>query len=601
MEKNGHVDIPINRIIEYVMKLLKPFRWLICGQIAVALIWASDISLRPYLLKVLLDRVVSVASSGHYETLWVPAFFYLGISVLMIIAFRFYDYLWLTINSPLKRHIGRALMDRMMLHAHSLYQSHFSGSISNKINDVIDSIPDLLKNLIDHFFSNLLAVVIAIGTVWTVNSKFSMALGIWVCLFVFINVKLFPRAKLLSENSAENRSKIMGLIVDIISNMMSVRLFVGHSKELEHFTTHFDKRVVSDQKRAWFFLKLFSFQGLLFVIYQTVCFFWLIKGFADHVITAGDFVLILSINISIIDFLWSLSKDINTFTVLTGNITQGLSLILLPIEIKDKQDAKILMVSKGEIVFDKVQFYYKGAEALFQNKSIRIAPGQKVGLVGYSGSGKSTFINLILRLFDIKSGRIAIDGQDISMVTQDSLHNAIGMIPQDPSLFHRTILDNIHYGKFDASEKEVLEAANKANADEFIEKLPHKYRSLIGERGGRLSGGQRQRIAIARVFLKNPPILILDEATSQLDAITEKYIQESLWKLMQGKTTLVVAHRLSTLVHMDRILVFEKGKVIQDGSHDELLAKEGLYATLWKAQMGDFIVEEETEDQENMF
>ncbi|WP_291398139.1 ATP-binding cassette domain-containing protein [Acinetobacter sp.] len=236
-------------------------------------------------------------------------------------------------------------------------------------------------------------------------------------------------------------------------------------------------------------------------------------------------------------------------------------------------------------------------QSLFFKINLSNTAGQKVGLVGYSGGGKSTFVNLILRLYDVTDGAILIDGQDIRDVTQDSLRENIAMIPQDPSLFHRSLMENIRYGRADSTDEEVIEAAKKAHAHEFISALPQGYDSLVGERGVKLSGGQRQRIAIARAILKNAPILILDEATSQLDSVTESLIQESLWELMQNKTTIVIAHRLSTLLHMDRILVFDKGKIVEDGTHSELLAKAGLYKTLWDAQVGGFLGDEKTEDE----
>ena len=275
---------------------------------------------------------------------------------------------------------------------------------------------------------------------------------------------------------------------------------------------------------------------------------------------------------------------------------------MLPLEILDKPNAITLNCTHGQITFDNVQFHYKGTEPLFQNKSIEINAGQKVGLVGYSGGGKSTFVNLILRLYDVTDGAIMIDGQDIRDVNQDSLRENIAMIPQDPSLFHRSLMENILYGRIDASDEEVIEAAKKAHAHEFITMLPQGYDSLVGERGIKLSGGQRQRIAIARAILKNAPILILDEATSQLDSVTESLIQESLWELMQGqtdtsgKTTIVIAHRLSTLLDMDRILVFDKGKIVEDGTHSKLLAKAALYKSLWDAQVGGFLDDEKKDD-----
>ena len=266
-------------------------------------------------------------------------------------------------------------------------------------------------------------------------------------------------------------------------------------------------------------------------------------------------------------------------------------------ELEDKQDAATLIVSKGQITFEGVKFHYKGTEPPFQNKSVTIEAGQKVGLVGYSGGGKSTFVNLILRLYDVTDGRILIDNQDIRDVTQDSLRSQIAMIPQDPSLFHRTLMENIRYGRVAATNAEGIAAAKKAHAHEFISKLPQGYESLVGERGVKLSGGQRQRIAIARAILKNAPILILDEATSQLDSVTERDIQESLWQLMQDKTTIVIAHRLSTLLHMDRIIVFDQGKIVEDGTHTELLSKRGLYKTLWDAQVGGFLPDQKNEDE----
>ncbi len=298
--------------------------------------------------------------------------------------------------------------------------------------------------------------------------------------------------------------------------------------------------------------------------------------------------------------MWWTMSVVDEFNRAVGKCKQSLSYLITPFEIKDKEDATILNCNKGEIVFDKVKFDYKGTNPLFEDKSIIVHPSQKVGLVGYSGSGKSTFVNLILRLYEVNDGRILIDNQDIKNVTQDSLRQNIAMIPQDPTLFHRSIMENIAYGKINATKLEVIEAAKKAHADDFINKLPDGYASLVGERGVKLSGGQRQRISIARAILKDAPILILDEATSQLDSITENYIQDSLFKLMENKTTIVIAHRLSTLLHMDRILVFDQGKIVQDGSHQELLVQEGLYRNMWNAQVGGFLPERKGEEKHDI-
>jgi ATP-binding cassette, subfamily B, bacterial len=258
----------------------------------------------------------------------------------------------------------------------------------------------------------------------------------------------------------------------------------------------------------------------------------------------------------------------------------------------DNVDAQPLAVTQGAIEFRDVSFAYEADAQVFKHLNVTIPAGQRVGLVGLSGSGKSSFVSLLLRLYDPQSGQILIDGTDIRGVTQDSLHAQLSLIPQDPSLFHRSLRENIRYGRVEASDAEVEEAARLANADEFIAEIGEGYDAMVGERGVKLSGGQRQRIAIARVILKNAPVLILDEATSALDSITENAIQNTLDEVMHGKTVIVVAHRLSTIAHLDRILVFDKGRIIEDGSHSELLARQGAYFRLWSRQAGGFLPEE---------
>ncbi|HWY35757.1 MAG TPA: ABC transporter ATP-binding protein, partial [Nitrosopumilaceae archaeon] len=330
-------------------------------------------------------------------------------------------------------------------------------------------------------------------------------------------------------------------------------MFAAKKYEQRYLTGVANNSVEKDQRRDWFFLKLHALQGGSFLLFQAICFWWLLDGLVSKVMTPGDFVLVLTLNLHIVENFWNIAKEMRDFWEELGNVVQGLAIIETPIEIQDEPGAKELVVAKGEIVFENVQFQYHDAESLFEHESVVIKSGQKVGLVGYSGSGKSTFVNLILRLFDVTAGKIMIDGQDIRHVTQDSLHRAIAMIPQDPSLFHRSLVENIAYGHGDTTNQEIIAAAKRAYAHEFIVALSQGYDTQVGERGIRLSGRQRQRIAIARAILKNAPILIFDEATSQLDSVTESEIQDSLWDLMQNKTTLVIAHRLSTLLHMDRI------------------------------------------------
>ena len=305
-------------------------------------------------------------------------------------------------------------------------------------------------------------------------------------------------------------------------------------------------------------------------------------------ITTGEVIQIFNTTWNLGLALWFISDMTMPFFQSLGIASQAYSVMCDPQDVLDSPEAKDLVVKQGEIIFENVTFRY-GTKKIFENKDVYIKGGEKVGLVGCSGAGKSSFINLILRFYPLEKGRIIIDGQDIACVTRDSLRQQVALIPQDTSLFHRTLEENILYGRTEASKEEVIEAAKKAHCDAFIRLCPEGYDTLVGERGTTLSGGERQRIAIARASLSKAPILILDEATSALDSLTEKYIQESLEKLTKNRTTLVIAHRLSTLAKMDRILVFEQGKIIEQGSHLELLQHNGYYARMWEMQVGGFL------------
>lgn len=580
-------------VASFVIKMAKPYPVAILVMVLVAIVWAVDLSVRPYLMKVILDRVSEATNDNLYVLLLYPAGGYFLMSFMMSTLFRCYGYFVEVKMIPrLRQRITNTNFSKLLAQSHTFYQNSFSGGLANKVNDLTYSTPEIIHLVIDSFLSNFLALTIAIFTLWQVNIIFAVTMIIWTTIFIGISLYFAPHLTRLSDAWSEIGSSITGKMVDILSNILSVRLFAYKKEETATLNETIEQAVRAEQKLEWSYFWIFFVYGYSFVVYLGVTLYFLIQGRQEGTVSVGDFALVLGINIAIVDFLWQLTKDFSQFSLVMGKATQALRTLEQSIEIIDHPDASQLKITKGEIRFEKVKFHYKGATPLFENKSITILPGQKVGLVGYSGSGKTTFVNLILRLYDVNSGRIMIDGQDIARVTQDSLRKSISMIPQDPSLFNRTLMDNIRYGRADATDKAVVDAAKKAHAHEFIQSLPEKYESFVGERGVKLSGGQRQRISVARAILKNSPILMLDEATSQLDTITERLIQDSLWELMQGKTTLVIAHRLSTLLHMDRILVFDKGKIVEDGNHEELLAKRRLYETLWNAQVGGFLPED---------
>jgi ATP-binding cassette subfamily B protein len=581
-------------VSRYISQVLYNTRWWLYAQTLVGVVWAFDLSFRPYLIKKILDALMVTTPATVYHDIAVPVILYIAMSLIMVGVFRLYDYTIIMVSPAIKKYIAETLIYHLMRHSHGFYQIHFAGSLGNKVRDAMSGMADLVKKVIDRFIAHGLAIIIAIITLWMVNSLFAAALTIWVVVFCIVAAFMSQRAHKLSEAAAAKQSALVGYLVDVIGAMMTVRLFTGMQQERENLSQKLQKYSTAQRERALFFLYLFTFQGLSFVVYQALCLWWLTYYFKQGNITAGDFALVLSINSAIVDCLWYLVQGVEECVELYGEVTQGLQTILVPPSIVDATTAMPLVVARGAIRFDHVSFQYKTQEPLFNGLSIDIPGGQKVGLVGFSGSGKTTFINLILRIFDISDGAIYIDDQNIKEVTQDSLRHAIGIVPQDPAFFNRSVMDNIRYGKPTATDEEVIEAAKKAHAHEFIMRMPHVYNAMIGERGAKLSGGQRQRFAIARAMLKNAPILILDEATSALDTVTEHKIQDALKILMDGKTVLAVAHRLSTIEAMDRILVFEKGAIVEDGSHHELITRNGVYAKLWAMQSGGMLQERKT-------
>lgn len=577
--------------LAFINVVTKPFRGYIAGMIVIALIWALLLNVQPYIVKLILNVAMGGDQSDFFNKLAFLMGLYLASAFLYVFIFRIHDLIDIQMRPALKRHISLTLMNKMMDHSYSFYQQQFAGSLAGRISEITTAIPDLLQIVIDRLLACLLMLVFALYNISRIHMKFTIALGAWIFFFLGISIILVFRNQYLAYDVTDARAVVNGSIVDILTNMASVRFFSGKKFENAYLGRLRDEAVKKERKRDWFFLKMHALQGGSFLIFQAICFWWLLDGLVSKMMTPGDFVLVLTLNLHIVENFWNIAKEMRDFWEKLGNVVQGLAIIETPIEIQDEPGAKDLVVTKGEIEFENVQFQYHDAESLFEHKSVIIKSGQKVGLVGYSGSGKSTFVNLILRLFDVTEGKIMIDGQDIRQVTQDSLYKSIAMIPQDPSLFHRSLIENIAYGRRDANHQEIIAAAKRAYAHEFIVTLSHGYDTQVGERGIRLSGGQRQRIAIARAILKNAPILIFDEATSQLDSITESEIQDSLWDLMKSKTTLVIAHRLSTLLYMDRILVFDKGSIVEDGSHEQLLEQDGLYKKLWEAQVGGFLID----------
>lgn len=591
---NKKINLP-HTLIPFVWHYLKHKKWYLAGFIFVSLVWAINMSVSPYLLKIIIDIVVKYANDPDklFTSLIIPIVFYILMTIIVNLAFRLYDYINLKLYPYLKSCVDKDMFAYVLDHSYSFFQNTFSGNLTKKIWDMAENIEPLISIPNEWFYPRFFAAIIASITLFlVVHSLFGIILFIWTSVYVYLSYIAAKGAEKYARNLSENIAKLTGTASDSISNIVNVKLFDNKAHEISHLDKDVDQVVNSDRDLQWYNLKVNLYQDIGHTILIAAMLIALVYGLKKHWVSPGDFALVLSLSISLMWSVQEVGKQMQRFSKVVGACNQALSIIRIPHEITDKSDATSLQIDKGEIKFDNVTFQYENNKPLFKNLNVTIKPGEKVGLVGFSGGGKSTFIKLILRLIDINEGAVLIDNQNIKNVTVTSLRKQIGTIPQVPELFHRTIMENIRFAKPDASDDEIIAAAKHARCHEFICALPNQYQSLVGERGIKLSGGQKQRIAIARAFLKNAPILLLDEATSSLDSITESYIHEALHEIMVNKTTIVIAHRLSTLKDMDRILVFVNGKIVEDGSLESLSKnKDTHFYKLWQMQAEGFIPE----------
>lgn len=477
------------------------------------------------------------------------------------------------------------------------FQNDFAGRIANKIMQTGPALRESVVQAVDALWFVMVYTGGALVLFFQADPWLTVPLAVWLAVYTGSLVYFVPRLKNQSAVMSEARSNLTGRIVDSYTNITTVKLFAHTQGEdayarqaLDEHTSQFKKML---RINTSFEAAIIASNGVLIVATCALA-LWL-WGRGD--ITLGAVAVSTSLVIRINNMAgWIMWVMAGIFEAI-GIVQEGAETIARPILVQDEPDAEPLRVTRGEVRYDGVRFHYGRESGLMENLTLTIRPGEKVGLIGRSGAGKSTLVNLLLRFHDIEGGRILIDGQDIASVSQDSLRSQIGLVTQDTSLLHRSVRDNICYGWPDATEAEVVAAAKRAHAHEFIQGLMDLsgrtgYDAHVGERGVKLSGGQRQRVAIARVLLKNAPLLILDEATSALDSEVEAAIQEQLYNLMEGKTVIAIAHRLSTIAAMDRLIIMDRGLVVEDGTHDTLLRQGGIYAQLWTRQSGGFIVED---------
>ncbi|KGP62861.1 ABC transporter ATP-binding protein [Legionella norrlandica] len=546
----------------------------------------------PYSLKMIVDALGTHSKNENIFVAVAPALWIGGGSwFALIVILRLQNWWQGYVIPQFQADVRMSVMEYLSRQSYHYFSNQMAGSLANKVNDLPRALDSIFNIITWYAIAAFASIMVALILMCTINYWFAVILLSWIIFQLYISFRLSKKVDQYSKENAEDKSQLSGRIVDSLSNASVVKLFARSREELSYINLSQSNEVRSNKKLT-IYMNIFRLYLDIPVTVMLVAMVYCLLTFWNRgLITTGDFVFIFNVSFAIMSQIWYLCHAIAELFREIGIARQAIALLSSPLEVQDVTDAQSLVVTEGRVEFDNVTFHYNQGKKVFENKSVIIKPKQRVGLVGFSGSGKTTFTHLILRLFNVESGRILIDDQDISKVTQDSLRAAISMIPQDTTLFHRTLMENIRYGNPNATDEEVIKAAQQACCDDFISLLPDGYDTLVGERGIKLSGGQRQRIAIARAILKNTKILILDEATSQLDSLTEEAIQNSLWLLMKSKTTIVIAHRLSTLLHMDRILVFEAGKIIEDGTHEELLSKNGLYKSMWDAQVGGFLPE----------
>ena len=507
-----------------------------------------------------------------------------------VIGWRLVLYLVWTFETAMQRDVSVRVFDKITNETMFFHSNKFGGSLVSQTNKLTGSLERFWDNMIWSIFPVVISIVGSVVVLWNISWQYSIFLAILSILFgvaVFFGSRHMAQ---LNEKEAEASNKMSGRLADAFSNILAVKSSSAEQRELKQFakTANNWRGSSLDLMRA--FLKASTVYSSISGSIRIGALVFAVIAAQQHLISVASIYLIVTYTASVAHNLWNMNGIMRTYNRIMGDSRAMVEILNAPTTLNDAND-DVLKVKRGEIVMNNVTFTHDEGDGatLFRDFSLTIRPGEKVGLVGSSGSGKTTLTKLLLRFADIDSGEIAIDDQNIADVTQASLRSEIAYVPQEPLLFHRSVRENIAYAKPDATDADIEAAAKKAGAYDFILQLKDNFDTLVGERGVKLSGGQRQRIAIARAILKDAPILVLDEATSALDSESEKLIQKSLETLMKGRTSIVIAHRLSTIAKLDRIIVMSNGAIIEDGTHDALLKKNGQYAKLWQHQSGGFI------------
>jgi ATP-binding cassette, subfamily B, bacterial len=579
----------------------RPFAFSVTAQIGCALLLRLSGVGQVYATKLIVDAAMGLTAltAAAWPILAAPFLMLLGIILFSMVVEWASWYLTYHGRIPTLARARQLVFNYTHRHPTSYFDNMLTGKVAFRAMMLPEQTLSVFERCVWEYFPLLAQCTALLIVFFTVQPLFSLVLLVWLLLYGSLAYWQGKQVARFGATHSDAKAQLTGKIVDSITNIKNVIFFAAHEREEALVGRSVASTLLAHRRSylAYVHMRL-AMQVMHLLIYGFV-FSYAIYGLLHNWLTVGDFVLVATLTINLVRNVFDTSNGLPETLDMLGSIRDSLDMLVVPRDIVDKPGAAQLQVSQGEIAFTDVRFVYDNNKEVFGGLNLTIKPGQRVGLIGHSGAGKTTLATILMRLYDVQGGRITIDGQNIATVTQDSLREAIALIPQDTILFHRSLMDNLRYGAPHASEDEVIEAAKRAHAHDFIMTLPQGYETKVGERGVKLSGGQRQRIAIARALLKNSPILILDEATSALDSESEALIQAGMQQAMAGKTVIAIAHRLSTIAHLDRLIVLENGKVVEDGGHAELIAKGGIYADLWARQSGGFLADEEPVEGED--
>ncbi|MDP5020558.1 MAG: ABC transporter ATP-binding protein/permease [Rickettsiaceae bacterium] len=565
----------------FILSIFRPYKLYIIGLLAIELVWAINSSARPYLVKIIVDSL-DYNNFNASSPIAKSFLLFTVLSIIQVFLFRISDYLYAKMMPFVIKDTILRCFKRVNRLPYLYFKDTFGGSIASNIYETADSLEYIFNTLIYRLIARILVFVIACLTISLIIDK-SLAILLFSAFFILsiFNFYLARAPYKLAKLHMESYVILIGNLVDSIVNMLSVILLSGRKYEYKHINEKASAEAINRQKVQFSMLYIELGNSLFLVLINLLCFMYSIYLYKEQLITIGDITFILLMMINLSDILRNIERDILRFLENFGKCAQTLQLMETVQIATDKKSATSINIKLGNIEFRKVSFGYTKDKIIFNELSLKIYSNQKIVCLGHSGSGKTTFVDLILRLFPINSGAILIDNQNINTVIQNSLYSSISLIPQDPILFNRSIFENIIYGSPNASKKEVITASKMALAHDFIINLPCGYNTIVGERGEKLSGGQRKLIAIARIMLKNNKILIVDELTSNLDIISRHRLKSSMKKFIQNKTVISISHSIEDALDADRILLFEKGCVVADGNHKELLKTNKFYKNFY--------------------